>query len=205
MAQLNEAKGTLAGILLAAGRSERMGRPKALLPIGGRTFVSSLVDTLLAAHLPRVIVVLGHHAEAIRRVLPADARVMTAINTAPEAGQLSSLQAGLRAAGDVEAAVVALVDVPGVTATLVELLVERWRDTGAAAVRPERLGRHGHPVLFARDILRVLRDADPAAGAKPVLARFSDRVLDVAVEDEGPFTDIDTRQDYERSVGPWPA
>src|SRR5262249_45391219 len=105
---------TLAGIILAAGASSRMGADKALLPYAGTTFLEHLVELLLPRVAP-VIVVLGHHAERIRAVLPAALGAEIVLNPDYRSGQLSSLQAGIRALpGGAEAALIILVDHPAI-------------------------------------------------------------------------------------------
>jgi CTP:molybdopterin cytidylyltransferase MocA len=115
-------------------------------------------------------------------------------------GQLSSLLAGLDAlaAGPV---LVTPVDLPLVTPDTVRRLIDAWRATGAPIVRPERAGRHGHPVLFSESILAELRAADLAAGARPVIEAHRHQVVDVPVDDAGAFDDIDTPEDYRRITG----
>jgi molybdenum cofactor cytidylyltransferase len=102
-----------------------------------------------------------------------------------------------------EAALVVPVDLPLVSAATVCLVLRGWRAAGAAIARPVRSdGRHGHPVVFAARLFPELRAADPAIGARQVLRAHAAEVLDVPVDDEGAFEDIDTPADYERLVGP---
>lgn len=192
----------IAGIILAAGASSRMGRPKALLPIGHDTFVTRLARTLARAGAHPVIVVAGATADAVRAALAAaDVAVMLVVNPAPERGQLSSLHTALAALDDtVEAALVCLVDAPLVTADTVGRVMAAFRQTRAPVVRPASGQQRGHPVLFARALFGELRDADPAIGAKAVVRAHAAESVDVEVDDPGAFVDIDTPADYERWV-----
>lgn len=195
----------IAGIVLAAGASTRMGRPKAALPLGapGDTVVRRVVSALLDAGLSRVAVVSGAHPDAVREALDAiDPRVCLVHNASWPAGQLSSLLCGLDAVDDPELDAVAmnLVDVPLVSAATIRLLIERWRETGAPVVRPARGDTHGHPVLFDRRLFAELRAADVSRGAKPVVHAHAGALLNVPVEDEGAFLDLDTPADYERAL-----
>jgi CTP:molybdopterin cytidylyltransferase MocA len=177
-----------------------MGRPKALLPVRGRTFVRAIVETLRGAGLSRVVVVIRPGARDLAdEVLRAGAEV--AINADPDRGQLSSLLTGLVHvdAPDVEAALVTLVDVPLVSAAAVAALLERARASACPIVRAAHRGRHGHPVIFARAVFDALRAADLSAGAKPVMRAYA--VEDVEVEDAGSVEDIDTPEDYQRLLG----
>jgi molybdenum cofactor cytidylyltransferase len=112
--------------------------------------------------------------------------------------------AGLRALDDarVDAALVTLIDVPLVSARTVRALIDAHRRGRAPIVRPVSNGRHGHPVLFDRVVFDELRRADPALGAKPVVHAHAAEILEIPVDDEGAFIDIDTREDYERWIGP---
>ncbi|MEO8681018.1 MAG: nucleotidyltransferase family protein [Vicinamibacterales bacterium] len=193
----------ITAVVLAAGASLRMGRPKAALPLGpaGRTVLSYSVDTLLAAGLPAVTVVAGAHADAVRAAWPSrDRRVRIIEHPGWAQGQLSSLVAGLDAVDDplLEALLVTLVDVPLVSAATVRAVVAAWRKTRAPIVRPVDGNLHGHPVIFDRLVFEELRTADPAVGAKAVFAAHLTEILDVTVSDPGAFEDLDTPDDYER-------
>jgi len=182
-----------------------MGRPKALLPIGrGETFFDRITRTLLDAGLGDVVVVVGADAPEIRAAAAPRAGVRIVDNPDHERGQLTSLLAGLDAidGGQVEAALVTLIDVPLVSIATVSTLLSERRRRAAPIIRPVSNGRHGHPVIFDRALFGELRAADPRHGAKPVVRSHSATIVDVAVEDEGAFTDIDTLEDYERVFGP---
>jgi len=191
-------------LVLAAGRSSRMGRAKATLPIDAcDTFLTRIVRTFLAADVDDVVVVVGHEADAIAQAfsgsgLPA----RFAINRAYDRGQLSSLVTGLAVVDrpGVAAALVTLVDVPFVSAATVKTVVERYRETRVPVVRPTSGGRHGHPLLIDRSLFDELRAADPAAGAKAIVRAHATAAGDVAVDDEGAFMDIDTAEEYERAI-----
>lgn len=187
-------------VVLAAGKSTRMGRAKALLPLGGDTFAGRIVRTLRAAGVDDVVVVLGFEAESIAAALErAEVPARVVVNPRYESGQLSSLLAGLRAVDrpGVTAMLLTLVDVPLVSAATVRAVLERHRASSAPLVRPVQGSRHGHPVLFDRRLFAALRGADPAAGAKPIVRAHASADGDVEVSDEGAFLDIDTPAEYE--------
>jgi molybdenum cofactor cytidylyltransferase len=178
-----------------------MGRAKAALPLGDRTFLSRIVATFLEAGVDDVVVVVGHEAERILESFAAGglpARFV--VNREYDRGQLSSLQAGLAVIDrpGVEAALVTLVDVPLVRASTVRAVLDRYRLTHAPIVRPTTGDRHGHPFLVDRSLFDALRTADPGAGAKPIVRAHASPAGNVEVEDEGAFTDVDTPEDYER-------
>lgn len=193
-------------VILSGGASARMGQPKALLrmPSTPDPFVARIVRTLREGGVEDVVVVAGGDAPAIRmymeRSMP-DVRLL--VNPDPAEGQLSSLLVALSAVDrpGVRALLVALVDHPLVGSATVRSVIEAYRRTGAAIVRPARGGRHGHPVLFDRRTFDALRRADPALGAKEVVHAYAGEMVEVEVTDEGVFTDIDTPADYERAFG----
>jgi molybdenum cofactor cytidylyltransferase len=184
-------------IVLAAGASSRMGRPKALLRSGGRTFVARILDTLHEAGVTHSVVVVRPDADAVEReVAAAGGRVV--VNPDPGRGQLSSLVAGLDAVDEprIIAALVTLVDVPLVAASTVAALLARAPASAAPIVRATYRHRHGHPVIFRRDLFDALRRADPALGAKAVMRAHA--IEDVDVDDPGVVRDVDTPDDYHR-------
>lgn len=191
-------------IVLAAGRSSRMGRAKATLPAGdGDTFLARIVRTFLEAGVDDVIVVVGHDAEQIASSfsesgLPA----RFAVNREYDRGQLSSLLVGLSVVDrpGVSAVLVTLVDVPLVSAATVRAVIEGYRATGAPIVRPTSGDRHGHPLLIDRSLFDALRAADPSTGAKPIVRAHATAAGDIAVGDEGAFTDIDTEEEYRKAI-----
>ena len=191
------------GIVLAAGASSRMGRPKPLMPIGRDTFVTRVCRTLRAGGVEDLVVVAGAEMEAVAGVLGRaglPARVIE--NPRRDEGQLSSVLAGLALADrpGVDAVLVQLVDVPLVQPATVAALLDAFHLTGAPIVRPVVGGRHGHPVLFARAVFDELRSADPAVGAREVVRAHEADACDVPVDDEGACRDIDTPEDYETYI-----
>ena len=197
-------------LVLAAGRSSRMGRAKATLPLdGGDSFLTRIVRTFLDAGVDDVVVVVGHEAEAIVTAFASSglpARFV--VNRDYDRGQWSSLVAGLAVVDrpGVAATLVTLVDVPLVTTDTVRAVLECYARTRAPVVRPTSGVRHGHPLLVDRSLFAELRSADPEAGAKPVIRAHASRSGDIEIADEGAFRDIDTEDDYrtmisDRSIG----
>lgn len=191
-------------LILAAGRSSRMGRAKASLPLeGDETFLTRIVRTFLDAGVDDVVVVVGHEADDIVGTFAASglpARFV--VNREYDRGQLSSLVAGLGVVNrpGVAAVLMTLVDVPLVSAATVRAVVDAYRRTHAPIVRPTSGTRHGHPLLIDRSLFAELRAADPATGAKPIVRAHASAAGDIAVDDEGAFLDIDTEDDYRRAM-----
>lgn len=187
---------SLAGIILAAGESSRMGADKALLQYGNATFLEHLVSLFLPRVSP-VIVVLGHHAEKIRAALAARSGLQIAVNAEYQAGQLSSLQAGLRALpADSDGALVTLVDHPAVAPSTIDAMIECFRAAGAPLLIPRYQGRRGHPVLFSRSIFDEILALPSSASAKQVVHAHHHAAVYVDVADPGVLQDVDTPGDY---------
>ncbi len=188
-------------IVLAAGKSSRMGRPKATLPLaGGDTFLTRIIRTFAEAAIEDVVVVVGHDADAIVDTFAQSGLSARFVeNRDYEQGQLSSLLAALRVVDrpGVVAALVTLVDVPLVGASTVRAVVERYLATRAPVVRPVRGAEHGHPVLIDRSLFDAIRHADSALGAKPIIRANASAAGDVEIVDQGAFADIDTPAEYE--------
>ena len=191
-------------IVLAAGKSSRMGRPKAMLPLDGDTFLTRIVRTFADAGVDDVVVVVGHDADAIVASFSAVDGVAARFVDNPdyEQGQLSSLLTGLRLVDrpGVVAVLMTLVDVPLVSAATIRAVVDRYRTTRAPIVRPVHGNQHGHPVLIDRSLFDAFRHADPSTGAKPIIRANVSSAGDVIVDDVGAFADADTPEEYERLV-----
>jgi CTP:molybdopterin cytidylyltransferase MocA len=186
----------IAGIILAAGASSRMGTPKALLEYRTETFVGRLIRVLGTCSRP-VIVVLGHHADVIRRRIPTGAMVV--INPDPSRGQLSSLQTGLAALpADAGGFAFIPVDCPAVEEDTVAKLARAFeqRDPSTLFVIPRQSGKRGHPVFAARSIASELLALPPTAEAREIVHAHVDRTQYVDVDDSGIFTDVDDPEAY---------
>jgi molybdenum cofactor cytidylyltransferase len=191
----------IAGLILAAGESSRMGTPKATLTYRGQTFLERIVQTLREGGLERIVVVLGHRAEEIQQHVKMPA-AQVVINPAYQSGQTSSLQAGLRslAGDDLEAVLLGLVDHPAVSAETVRKILAAFRERGAPVVIPTYKGRRGHPVLMGRQLFEELLGLSSDAGADSVVRRYRPATQFVEVEDEGIVIDVDDPEGYRRLI-----
>jgi molybdenum cofactor cytidylyltransferase len=192
-------------VILAAGRSSRMGKSKALLPHadGATTFLAYAMETCRAAGVVAIIVV-GRPGDAAvaEEAARLDARFV--INPEPDRGQLSSLLVGLDAADQdfaASAIMVLPVDVALITTEGVRAVVDRARTGRLPIVRAAYGDRHGHPVIFKREVFDELRAADPTIGARAVVHADPSRVADVQVEHADALADVDTPEDYRRAFG----
>ena len=193
-------------IVLAAGRSTRMGRPKALLKVtaDGPTFVERLTITLIAGGAAEVLVVGRPDDEAlvaeVDRLARAGARIRLIENAHADRGQLSSVVAGLDAADHpgVRGVLVTPVDAPLVRRETIEALLALFTARLAPVVRATYRGQHGHPVIFSRAVFDDLRHADPSVGAKAVVRAHAGQALDADLDDPAIVQDVDEPEDYAR-------
>jgi CTP:molybdopterin cytidylyltransferase MocA len=195
------ALGRVAGVIPCAGASTRMGRSKALLDAGGRSFVAATVGALIGGGCDPVVVVVGPgQADEARRARAAGATVLD--NAEPGEGPITSLRLALAWLGDEVQGVAFLpVDHPLVRSETVIALRAALQRGGAPLVLPVFNGERGHPALFHRSLLPALSDPDLQGGARTVVhAHLRDATL-VAVEDPGVITDIDDEDAYRRAFG----
>ena len=188
-------------VVLAAGASTRMGRPKALLEAGDRTFIRTILDALRDGGISEAVVVVRPGQPMVIQAVEAFGFGRAVVNPAADEGQLSSLVAGLNAIDrpGVDAMLVTLVDVPLIGAAAIRVLLSRAAASEAPILRAVHGGAHGHPVIFKRRLFDALRSADPAVGAKAVVRAAG--VEDVEVDDAGVVEDVDTPADYARLFG----
>ena len=185
----------IAAIVLAAGASSRMGRPKMLLPAFGRTLLAAAVAPYLEVVNGHVVVVLGKDARRVRAEagLPVDPRLHVVVNRRWRDGMSSSLRRGLDVCGEADAVLVALGDQPGVTAERVRRIVSAWKPGVALVVPMVSATRAAHPVLFARCLWEDLRGLRGDVGAREVVRRHGERAVRVLVS---PLVDVDAEEDY---------
>jgi molybdenum cofactor cytidylyltransferase len=195
----NQTKRPVGAIVLAAGGSVRMGRPKQLLPIEGQPMVRRVTEAVCKVELAQVVVVVGAHAEAVMEALdglPAE----IVVNKAWTTGLSGSMKVGLGALRpEVQAALLILADQPNLTAGLLQMLVARYQATQAPIVAPVFRGQRGNPVLFDRALFPKLLAVAGDQGGREVIASLRNQVEGVLVDQAAVFVDLDTQQDYERA------
>jgi molybdenum cofactor cytidylyltransferase len=189
----------VAAIILAAGRSTRMGGPNKLLAeLGGKPLVRIVTEQALASKAQGVIVVTGHQAEQVEKALQG-LKVTFVRNPDFAAGLASSVKAGVAAAPKgADGAVICLGDMPLISAHLIDRLIEAFApDRGNLIAVPVSDGRRGNPVLWSRRFFNELMTLDGDIGARHLIAKHSEAVAEVPVEGHGAFLDIDTPQALE--------
>ncbi|MDQ3805474.1 MAG: nucleotidyltransferase family protein, partial [Acidobacteriota bacterium] len=193
---VSDAEG-IAAIILAAGRSRRMGAFKPLLPFGGVSVAEACVAALRAGGAGEVVVVVGHRGAEVRAALAHVEGLRFACNEAEGSEMGVSVARGVEAVSEgARAVLVALVDQPAVPSSAVEIVIEARRRTGARLVVPEWEGRGGHPVLvdlaFREELLRVV----PRGGLRALFDAHRAEVLRVPAGSPFVARDMNTWEDY---------
>ena len=188
----------VSAILLAAGRSRRMGSCKQLLPLPDRPAVVRCVESIMAARIDDVVVVVGSEGDKVARAV-AGLPVTVVRNVVPESDMAGSVRVGLeaidRAAGGV---FVCLCDHPLVSAETLAAMRRHWTERGDAIVIPRHGGTKGHPTLFPRPLLAELATLPTL---REVIGRHRDKVSFLDVTDEGTVLDMDTWEEYQGLLG----
>jgi molybdenum cofactor cytidylyltransferase len=192
----------LAAAILAAGESRRMGRPKALVPFDGLTFVEHL---LAASRHPRVgivRVVLGANAESVRAELKLDAETIV-VNEGWQQGQLSSIQAAIRSLPPDATGGLLLcpVDHPLVTLRLVSQLIAEFDAGKNLIVLPTHLGRRGHPVIFHASLYDELLAASPDVGARQVVWAHAGEITEIPTDEAGVILNLNDPETMRKALG----
>jgi molybdenum cofactor cytidylyltransferase len=191
----------LAAVILSAGASSRMGRPKALLPYREGTFLEHLIEVTRHPRIGVTRVVLGAGAEVIRSLAKLDSSVVV-VNPEWEKGQLSSIGAGLRSLEGIatDGMVLCPVDHPLVSARLVSDLVDRFYEEKREIVLPTYNGRRGHPAIFSSALYAELLDAPADKGARAIVWAHSADVLEVPTDEEGIVLNINDPDTLRRAM-----
>lgn len=194
-------------IIPAAGASRRMGRPKLLLPVGGRPMVAGVVEALREGGAGGIVLVTAPGDEALR-AWAAGSGVATAVNPDPERGMLSTIREGIAAlggsavlAGRGEILLVSPADLPNLQAGTVAALLRGMTEAGAPIAVPVHHGKRGHPLAIAPRLIPEIDTLDPDVGLKQLRDRHAAELLELEVEDAGAVRDVDTPEDYARVSG----
>lgn len=192
----------VSAIILAAGKSERMGRPKLLLPIGRSTVIGSVLEAVLGASVRETVVVVGHDADAVTEAI-GERPVRIVHNAHYEAGMFSSVLCGLGAIRtDADAVLVVLGDQPNVTSEIIDALLDAFAASDKGLVAPtcvhEGRQRRGHPVVIDARYLPEIRGLSGQHGLRELFARHEDDICLVSFDTAVVIDDLDTPADYDR-------
>ncbi len=190
-------RSAVAGVVLAAGSSRRLGSPKQLLEFGSKSLLQHVVDAAEASHLGDITIVLGHEYERIQADLTVS-RARIVVNLDYAAGQSTSLRRGIESLGpEATGAVVMLADQPTLSTFVIDALIAAFEEEGGAVVQPIYAGEIGHPVLLNRTLFPEVLSVTGDHGARDVVAAHrADRRL-VRVAGTAP-PDVDDIDDYQR-------
>ena len=193
----------ITGLVLAAGRSERMGTPKQLLPFGSVTLIEQVVRTLTRSRLGKdVVVVLGHRAmDIVKRISGLPVRL--AYNPDPEGDMVSSIRCGLAYIEPEQAFLVALGDQPLVTTEIVNRLIAEYERLPEGMVLPVHDGKRGHPMILSPAYREEILFESMPGGLKTLRDRHAGSVRTVPVDTDGVLVDLDYRSDYEKALRRW--
>ena len=192
---------SVAALLLAAGRSSRMGSCKPLLPLGDKTVLDRCLKTLHQGGVNDIFVVVSINGEEVARAAH-EHPVQIVVNSDSRGDMASSIRIGRdRTALETSGIIVALCDCPLVLPTTIAALIEQHSKHVDCIITPTYLGRRGHPLLLPRPILEELTEGTTL---RDVLKRNAIRIREVPLEDSGILTDMDTPEDYRTVCGMLP-
>ena len=186
----------IAAIVLAAGMSQRMGKPKLLLKLNGDTIIEHIIKELQQSSVDSIIVVLGHNPQPLKELLSSYS-VKTVINENYKEGMTSSFKVGLNEVKDTaDAALLVLGDQPFISHTLINKLIDTYKKTSEAKiVSPIYEGKKGHPVLFDKSLFDEILSLPPDKYIREVIHNHYDELATIPW-DKGTILDIDTPEDY---------
>lgn len=190
---------SIAAVVLAAGRSQRMRQPKMILPWGESTVIGRVVQVLSQAEIQPVIVVTGGARHQVEAALAGCAVQLVFNPRFAQEEMLVSLQIGLGAlAEEVAAALVVLGDQPQIELEVVQSILARYRLTQSPLVVPSYHMRRGHPWLVERRLWRTIFELDSASTLRDFLNRYADQIQYLSVDTPSVLHDLDTPEDYQR-------
>jgi molybdenum cofactor cytidylyltransferase len=199
---------SVAAVVLAAGRSKRMGRPKMVLPWGDTTVIGRVVEVLCQAEIQPVVVVTGGARCQVEAALSGSSAQLVFNPDYERNEMLVSLQLGLGVLGvDVGAALVVLGDQPQIELDVVQSILVRYWSGQAPLVVPSFRMRRGHPWLVERRLWKAILDLDPTSTLRDLLNQYSEQIDYLNVASRSVLRDLDTPEDYqrERPTGTKPA
>ncbi len=187
-------------VILAAGKSERMGRPKLLLPFGEKTIIETVIQNVLLSKVDKVLVVLGSEHEKVEQKIKSFP-VESVFNPRFSEGMHLSVQCGFQAVpGNTRAALVVLGDQPSVTHTPINRLIDAFERTGKGIILPAHKGRRGHPILIDMKYRAEIDRLSPDIGLRQTVHDHPEDIMEVELDTSSVLQDIDDREDYNREL-----
>lgn len=188
------------GILLAAGRSTRMGTPKQLLPFGDKTVIETVVDALLNSRIDDLIVVLGHERKLIAQQIK-EKPLSIVVNSDSNSEMLDSLKCGIRELPKTaHAFILALVDQPRLETVTINTLIDSYHESGKKIIIPTHDGHRGHPSLIDSTYSDEILNLGGVDGLKPIVRGHINDTLELEVTQDFIINDMDTQEDYKNEL-----
>jgi molybdenum cofactor cytidylyltransferase len=183
-------------IILAAGESKRMGRPKMLLPFNGSTMIETVLENVSGSNVDKIAVVLGDEKDAIASVI-GKFKIKSCYNENFKEGMLSSVNCAFKnLPSDYRAAMVFQGDQPFIRKEVIDTIIESYLSSEYGIVIPVYDGRRGHPILIDRKYDNEIKKLNPEIGLRELTLRFHEDVLEVKTEEPGILRDFDTYKEY---------
>lgn len=187
-------------MILAAGESKRMGKPKLLLPYGEKTIIETIVETVVSSNVENTLIILGSDREKIEEKIK-NSPVKIVYNRDFRSGMLSSVQCGFKAVPEeTRAVLVVLGDQPKISADVINKLIDAYKSTGKGIVLPVYKKERGHPVLIDMKYRSEVENLSPEVGLRGTVYNHPEDILEVDVETSSIFQDIDYESDYKREL-----
>src|SRR5262245_20131192 len=189
----------ICAIILAAGKSLRMGTQKLLLPFADQTVIAHVADQVIKSPIRQVLVVTAEQSEQIETALKGK-RLSIVINPDFEGDMLSSIRCGLRALPACEAVMILLGDQPAIRSELVGEMIRIYETSNASIIVPTYRGKRGHPILFSSRYCDEVQKKFEGSGLRGLLSAHPEQVHEMKVDDEGVLADMDNPADYARET-----
>lgn len=187
-------------MILAAGESKRMGKPKLLLPFGDKTIIETIVETVVSSKVEKTLVILGSDRKKIEERIK-NYPVKIVYNRDFRSGMLSSVQCGFRALPEeIRAVLVVLGDQPKISTIVINKLIDAYKSSGKGIVLPVYKKERGHPVLIDVKYGEEVENLSPEIGLRGTVYNHPEDILEVEVETPSIFQDIDYESDYKREL-----
>ncbi|MFQ6085583.1 MAG: molybdenum cofactor cytidylyltransferase [Candidatus Bathyarchaeia archaeon] len=194
----------ISAVILAAGRSTRMGLTKQLLKLGDRSVIEHVISNVGRSKVGEIIVVLGYKAGEIAERIVEKSGIKIVTNPDYEMGLSTSLKAGIEETdGRSEAIIFVLGDQPLMSASTINKIVDEYERTHSLIVVPTYKGRRGHPVLIDRSLLCEVMKIGGDIGARSIIKRYEGDTHEVEVDDPGILKDFDTMKEFEALKRGW--
>ncbi len=190
----------ICAMILAAGESRRMGKPKLLLPFRDKTIIETIVEKVVSSNVEKTLVILGSDREKIEKKI-RNYPVKIVYNRDFRSGMLSSVQCGFKALPEETRAVLAVLgDQPKISTTVINKLVDAYKSSGKGIVLPVHNKERGHPVLIDVKYREEVGNLSPEVGLRGTVYNHPEDILEVDVETSSIFQDIDYESDYKREL-----